>query len=74
MSNKTFTSYYNINIVNSLRGYIYAILVKLSMKDDRCVILMGNNSCKKYNFIIKVQNVQMVYSVTFRFHSPSTYL
>lgn len=53
IANKKFTICYNITISSRLWETIYVIFI--CMKGDLLPVLKGNNSCKTYNFIIKVE-------------------
>jgi hypothetical protein len=63
---------------------VYAIFIELCMKGGTLLpTLKGNNSCKTYNFRIKVRNVQMIYcsklihfyiTITSRFSCLLTYV
>jgi hypothetical protein len=47
-------------------GNIYVTFNELYMNGDLLPALKGNNSCKTDNSRIKVGNVQMVYSFSFK--------
>ena len=63
IANRSFTSWYNINILKHIMGKIYVNFTKICMKGDYFTRLTWKKkSCETYNFIIKVGNVQILYS------------
>ena len=61
----------NQHVAKTLKFWTYGGNIRyyhwtLYLKVHFCRVLRGNNSCKTYNFRIRVRNVQMVYFINIR--------